>query len=450
MIIINKVKYCGISIVVFKTEEEAVQVIEYYNTSRLFRCLHKFLAGIWKCIDFEEDAGVLIRDSKRVYAQRCPEPGDIMWQNLHVSPKRRYCMMALIYSICFLILIPSFFLINFIFELKRDYSDDHQDESNFRNTLIVYLTQGVISCAVVSINFILEYFIIYASFYEKQMSHTNHNLSIIYKLIILKTLNTCMIPLLGNPDDDEWFKDHGLVEEVIFIVFILVIGEAAKLIFNVPFMIKYIFRNLERRKGVQSELTQRQANILFENDEVKLYNNVSLMLVFSFTILFFSPVIPGLTIIGIGGTVLLYILQKVVILRRKIVRRQLDGKLFENGIDILQLGVVTNAITALIFFNNLLDDFSVILLINLIITGLYLILPVKRCLLKLFVKEVERSGDDDNYFKYYKSFNHYDLMNPITKESGLKRLEGNSLQDSLRKWILRKLQKKVGEETGVK
>jgi hypothetical protein len=71
-------------------------------------------------------------------------------------------------------------------------------------------------------------------------------------------------------------------------------------------------------------------------------------------------------------------------------------------------------------------------------------------LLKYLVRDVNRENEDDSYYKYCKSFKHYDLMNPITRESGLKRLEGTSLQDNIRRCILRKLQRKVGEEKGIK
>ena len=72
------------------------------------------------------------------------------------------------------------------------------------------------------------------------------------------------------------------------------VGEIARVIFNFGYIIKLIQRKIEQRKGEKSLMTQRNANILFENDVTVVGKTMSVVLVFAFTILFYFSVIPGL------------------------------------------------------------------------------------------------------------------------------------------------------------
>ena len=72
------------------------------------------------------------------------------------------------------------------------------------------------------------------------------------------------------------------------------VGEIVRVIFNFGYIIKLIQRKIEQRKGDKSLMTQRNANTLFENDVTVVGKTMSVVLVFTFTILFYFSVIPGL------------------------------------------------------------------------------------------------------------------------------------------------------------
>ena len=126
----------------------------------------------------------------------------------------------------------------------------------------------------------IETYIYISTRYERQRTNTYWELSIISKMSLLKFLNTCLIPLLGNTSDSKWFDKHGLVEEVTFVVIFMNLGEIFRIIFHWEFVMKIILRTIEKRKGEKSMITQKHANYLYENDSTEMSKTLSILLVF--------------------------------------------------------------------------------------------------------------------------------------------------------------------------
>lgn len=199
------------------------------------------------------------------------------------------------------------------------------------------------------------------------MTNTEHEISVVGKMSLLKFLNTCLIPLIGNSSNSNWFDKHGLVEEVSFIVILLSISEMIRIIFHWEYVVKWILRTYQRRKGEKSEITQRQANYLYENDPAAMSKTLSIVYVFFFTILFFAPLIPGLTLFGILGSIFLYWTLKILMLRRKIVKRKLGAKVIIRTTEAIKFGILANAILAYIFFEKLIKTRRTPVLVSLIL-----------------------------------------------------------------------------------
>lgn len=181
-------------------------------------------------------------------------------------------------------------------------------------------------------NFIIEIYIFVSTKYERQSTNTDYELSVLFKLTFLKVMNTVLVTYVGNNKDSEWFRSHGLIEEVIFVVFFMNAGEIFRVIFNMEYLRKCILRKIESKKGDKSILTQRQANILYENDAIVVGKTMSVILVFTFTILFYSVIIPGLSIFGIFGAISINWILRILILRRKIVKLSINSKLFLHSV----------------------------------------------------------------------------------------------------------------------
>lgn len=190
-------------------------------------------------------------------------------------------------------------------------------------------------------------------------------------MTFFKFLNTCLIPIFGNRGEDQWFMEYGLIDEVTFIIIAIFSGEILRVLLYPPFLAKWIFRTFEARKGIKSEITQREANWLFENDEAYLGKNMSVMLVFSFTVLFYSPIAPGITIIGIVSTFVLFWVSKVIILRRSVVKKQIDGALLIEAIMILKLCALVHAATNIIFLGAVFDSVKAPSVVGLCVAALF-------------------------------------------------------------------------------
>lgn len=99
-------------------------------------------------------------------------------------------------------------------------------------------------------------------------------------MTIFKFLCICLIPLLGNSSEDFWFQENGLIEEVTFVVIAIFCVEIIKILLFPSYLVKLIIRNWEKRKGEKSDITQLQANEVFQNDHIMLGTSLSTMIVF--------------------------------------------------------------------------------------------------------------------------------------------------------------------------
>ena len=177
---------------------------------------------------------------------------------------------------------------------------------------------------------------------------------------------------------------------------------------------------------------------MFENEEAVFNKTISIIIVFCLTIIFYLPLIPGLSVIGIFGMVAFYWILKVLVLRRMAIKKSVSAKMLINASSNMKFVVLSNAIMAFLFFNILLQRISIPAIISLIISSIFFLLPVQEILSKRFVKAVDRDNSG-TYEDYFKKFKHYDLLNPVTKARGESRLEGKSLRDAIRRWILTRL-----------
>ena len=165
---------------------------------------------------------------------------------------------------------------------------------------------------------------------------------------------------------------------------------------------------------------------------------LSVVLLFIFTIMFFAPLIPGLTIFGIFGSFTFYWVLKFLLTRRKIKKKNISADLILFASDTLKFGVLANSICGIFFFKPLVKGRNPALLLNFILGVLFFILPTKSVILYLFNRDSEDDEEGD-YYQFEKKLKHYDLENPVTRASGLSRLEGKSLKESIRKCILKVL-----------
>ncbi len=225
--------------------------------------------------------------------------------------KYRNIISLVIYTIWVILLVPAYFFTMFI----RTYtpSSSSNDIGDSLKTIGIQLAIAII---LFILETLIEIYILISTIFERQMTNTNVELSVIYKMSLLKFLTTWLVPLLGHISHDSWFATSGLVQEMIVVIILLFVWETIRITFNPEFLIHFALRIVEKCKGENSEITQIQANWLAENEEAVFNKTLSIIIVFWFTIMFYLPIIPGLSFIGIIGSFTFYWALKILILRR--------------------------------------------------------------------------------------------------------------------------------------
>ena len=225
--------------------------------------------------------------------------------------KYRNIISLVIYIVWVILLIPAYFFTMFV----RTYtpSSSSNDISDSIKTIGIQLAIAII---LFILETLIEIYILISTIFERQMTNTDVELSVIYKMSLLKFLTTWLVPLLGHTGHDSWFATSGLVQEMIIVIILLFVCETIRITFNPEFLIHFALRIVEKCKGENSEITQKQANWLAENEEAVFNKTLSIIIVFWFTIMFYLPIIPGLSFIGIIGSFTFYWALKILILRR--------------------------------------------------------------------------------------------------------------------------------------
>lgn len=113
----QKVSYWGTSIVVFKTEKDAENVINHYYYKKWETKFKRFCALKLKCCKkhYKIKSDILI-NGKLVSVRRCPEPENIMWENLAINTKKRLWAISLIYFVGFLIVFPTIWFVIYLYQ----------------------------------------------------------------------------------------------------------------------------------------------------------------------------------------------------------------------------------------------------------------------------------------------------------------------------------------------
>jgi len=217
---------------------------------------------------------------------------------------------------------------------------------------------------------------------------------------------------------------------------------------NWGFIFKLIIRKYEERKAEDSEITQKKANELEENDPIEIGKTMSIILVFTFNILFFAPIIPGLVIIGIIGIIVLYWVMKYLMISRQIVKYALSSKLVITATEFIKVGILANAIMAFYFYSRLLNRLSIPATIQLTISLIFFVVPIKRIIIKRYYT---KEGEEDfrKFEEVSAGLRHYDVTNPVTRSLGFSRLEGKRFQDIIRRCIIKKLKNSVAQGGGL-
>lgn len=71
---------------------------------------------------------------------------------------------------------------------------------------------------IIVINQVLRYVVRYLSVKERNDTYTEYNLSVAFKLFVVRFLNTAIVPVIVSANTDNWFINGGLVSNFFSIM----------------------------------------------------------------------------------------------------------------------------------------------------------------------------------------------------------------------------------------
>lgn len=296
----------------------------------------------------------------------------------------------------------------------EDKSDD-QDEEGESNSFIWYvrIVNFGTSILAIIVNSVLNWLIRLLSSFEKHMTYTRYHLSVAFKLMAATFVNIALLPLFINLDKEDWFKNGGLVTTIFFNVISVSFVSPILEFFNFSYILKKIKIWRELRKGIESKLSQRQANELFEGPNLDMASTYAKTGLLFLLVSFYTPILPILPMIAIFGVFIQYWVEKFLLLRRYSVPEAMGSQMAKFYSSLIPYGMLLYAISNYVFLNELSDgendhgQWSLWFMIG------YIALPI-RIILNLFTDSIKRD-DSYKYSKEWLRFIHdYDRSNPMT------------------------------------
>lgn len=125
--------------------------------------------------------------------ERAPEPSDVYWENLSVTSIKRFFRVSATYFATTIIIGACFGIIYGINIAKKNM--EHGDDSN---SGAVRFLSFVCSFVIVITNISLKTIVRTLSIKEKHETYTAYNLSVAFKLGIVRFINTAIVPTAVN------------------------------------------------------------------------------------------------------------------------------------------------------------------------------------------------------------------------------------------------------------
>ena len=103
-------KFTGVAIVVLKTQKAQKELIQYSKKNSLISYFKKLFC-LWCCSDEQSELSF----------ERAPEPTDIFWENMNVTPRMRNMKIATVFLATLALIVACFFSLYALDKVKRQY-----------------------------------------------------------------------------------------------------------------------------------------------------------------------------------------------------------------------------------------------------------------------------------------------------------------------------------------
>jgi len=174
---------------------------------------------------------------------------------------------------------------------------------------------GMASGMIAFINSLLVFVVRAITSGERHETQTKHNVSVAFKLLVARFLNSSLVLVLVNTNPNTWFRGGDLVYEATILIAIMAMQTPVLTIANPVKLIRWYKKRKAIAEGEECQLTQREANELCEGPPIDIANSISNYMNLICTCIFYSPIIPQAIPAALFGTVVNYWFSKYMLLR---------------------------------------------------------------------------------------------------------------------------------------
>lgn len=176
-------------------------------------------------------------NSTRFNYERAPEPSDICWENLSTTSLNRFIRVCLTFIATFLMIGACFGIIWGLNVANKEAAKNGNENSGS-----VKFLSFVCSFVIIAINIMLLSVIRYLSIKEKHETYTGYNLSVAFKLTVVRFVNTAIVPTVVNALSDRWFCNGGLVSVYFSIMISMSLTTPLTYLFDVGVIVSHLKR----------------------------------------------------------------------------------------------------------------------------------------------------------------------------------------------------------------
>jgi hypothetical protein len=423
--------YWGNAFAVLNKQSDTVRLIEDFNIPTITR-IYSFIVNKILCCE-------KLRYSKRLWEgnnvniERAEEPSDCYWENLAIKTESRVKRSFLTFFLNFCSLGAALAIYAIIYQIVFGYIDPIvKKRSEQVQDIVTRVALTFNSLLTMIVNGILCKIGKFLSHMERHESQSKYRASEGFKLTIVLFINSCMIPMLLNwiINKDNYFKN--VATDIYSLALSLSFYEPVLQLLSVTWMVKKCKVGREIKKREKSILSQRQANFLFEGVEFMISERYAKTMLLFLLVCFFAYPIPLIPFVAFGGSILQYMVDKYLLLRRYKLPEQMGPSTAQTFTTLLPFGCVIYS-TSLLYFSHLnLENkkHRILGIILLVLSTLYFIVPITP-VIKLFRKkaerekaEIEKAEEAPTYAESCLLFTaDYNRANPVTeREAKLRHL----------------------------
>ena len=410
-------KFAGAVIVSFNTIKEKEEFLDKIPNS-LFIHLVKMICKLRYffcicCIDKIDNSNFVMKYLNIKIAE-APNPKDIIFENLEFTQREKFYRVVGINMIS-LILIG----IGFAAILGLQYLQMQINKKDY-NKAIYYLISICITIVSSVINIIFEELLDMLTKHEKQNSIGNYYLSYSLKLTIFSFAVKGIIPLVAEIILGT--TNYEILITNMFTMF-LVNSILSPLIWTLNINPIYWIKRLEvhlieSNPEKYLNFNQKKLNEIYEKSDMNIaekYSYIARTILMTFL---YISIFPFGVLISLGGFILSYFLEKYNFINNYKRPQVLNNSIFFFYIKNYVIFIFLIGIGDYIFLSDVFNNKGWSL-VNIIFSGILIIIPFNYFLNLDFIGFNEREINNKTYDELYLDFDHlYERINPMTKIEG--------------------------------